>query len=84
VQVGRPACASHRGHRVRANSFPTLNGGGANYLMDAIAKAFIGFRKYFDAHDLDPDLARKTVLSRRWNASRRCPWPSTFGGVAYD
>jgi hypothetical protein len=29
--------------------------------MDAIAKAFLDFRKYFDAHGLDPDLASSTL-----------------------
>jgi hypothetical protein len=46
--------------------------------MDATAKgAFMGFRKYFDAHDLDPDLARhgdgthRGVLSAALNLWRR-------------
>ena len=69
-----------------------------DYPMNAIAKAFMGFRKHLDVHGLDHDLARKVVMEwlcegydnyddfviemERIGASY--PWPAAVGSVAYD
>jgi hypothetical protein len=69
-----------------------------DYPMNAIARAFMGFRKHLDLHGLDPNLARKVVME--WlcegydgydgfviemeRIAASYPWPVAVGSGSYD